>query len=102
MLKTLTDQLHFISKIQEIDTTGVAPLRAIRDETKAAVEEQKITLDTLKDALAQEKVIGIHHKRIQRDSTPVDAKEVEDWNVLGSAKRTFGKYFVVESERPPE
>ena len=102
MLDTLAAQLHFVGKIQEVDTTGVKPLRAIRDETAAAEEEQKITLETLKDALSKEKVVGRHHKRLQRDTTPVNAKEVEEWDVLGSAERKAGKYFVVESERPQE
>ncbi|KAI4933394.1 uncharacterized protein J4E92_003060 [Alternaria infectoria] len=102
MLDTLAAQLHFVGKIQEVDTTGVKPLRAIRDETMAAEEEQTITLETLRDALDKEKVIGQHHKRLQRDTTPVDAKDVEDWDVLGSAERKSGKYFVVESERPQE
>ncbi|USP81049.1 hypothetical protein yc1106_08323 [Curvularia clavata] len=102
MLETLAAQLHFVGKIQEVDTTGVKPLRAIRDETAAAEEEQTITLETLKEALSKEKVIGHHHIRIQRDTAPVDAKDVEDWDVLGSAERKSGKYFVVESERPQE
>lgn len=102
MLATLADQLHFVSKMQQVDTTGVKPLRAIRDETAAAEAEQMITLETLKDTLAKEKVIGKHYKRIQRDTTPVDASDVESWDVLGSAERKQGKYFVVESERPQE
>jgi Asp-tRNA(Asn)/Glu-tRNA(Gln) amidotransferase C subunit len=102
MLSTLVDQLHFVGKIQQVDTTGVKPLRAIRDETAAAEAEQTITLDTLKDALAKEKVVGKHYKRIQRDATPVDASDVENWDVLGSAERKQGRYFVVESERPQE
>lgn len=101
-MDTLADQLHFVGKIQEVDTTGVTPLRAIRDETKAAEQEHTITLDTLQEALSKEKVIGTYHKRIQRDTTPVDARDVEDWDVLGSAERKSGKYFVVESERPQE
>lgn len=95
-------QLHFVGEIQRVNTTGVKPLRAIRDETKAAQQEQTIGLDTLEEALAKEKVIGKWHRRIQRDTTPVNAKEVEDWNVLGSAEKRVGRYFVVESERPPE
>ncbi|KAF1851776.1 uncharacterized protein K460DRAFT_41131 [Cucurbitaria berberidis CBS 394.84] len=102
MLNTLAAQLHFVGNIQQVDTTGVKPLRAIRDETVAAEEEQTITLGTLKQALSKEKVIGHHYKRIQRDPTPVDAKDAEDWNVLGAAERKAGKYFVVESERPQE
>jgi Asp-tRNA(Asn)/Glu-tRNA(Gln) amidotransferase C subunit len=102
MLDTLAAQLHFVGKIQEVDTTGVEPLRAIRDETVAAEEEQTITMETLADALKNEKIIGTHYKRIQRDATPVDAKDTESWDVLGSAERKAGKYFVVESERPQE
>ncbi|KAH3945391.1 hypothetical protein HBH70_054410 [Parastagonospora nodorum] len=102
MLDTLAAQLHFVGKIQEVDTTGVEPLRAMRDETIAAEEEHKITVATLQEALDKEKVIGTHYKRIQRDASPVDAKDAEDWDVLGSAERKAGKYFVAESERPQE
>jgi Asp-tRNA(Asn)/Glu-tRNA(Gln) amidotransferase C subunit len=102
MLDTLAAQLHFVGKIQEVDTTGIEPLRAIRDETAEAEEEHTITVETLKDAFENEKIIGTHHKRIQRDTAPVDAKDAEDWDVLGSAERKAGKYFVVESERPQE
>jgi Asp-tRNA(Asn)/Glu-tRNA(Gln) amidotransferase C subunit len=102
MLDTLAAQLHFVGKIQEVDTTVIEPLRAIRDETTAAEEEQTITVATLKDAFEKEKIIGTHHKRIQRETTPVDAKDAEDWDVLGSAERKAGKYFTVESERPQE
>jgi len=102
MLDTLADQLHFVGKIQEIDTTGVTPLRAIRPEGKTARMHQMICLKQVKDALNSERVIGQHHKRIQRDTTPKDAKDVEDWDVLGSAERKSGKYFIVESERPQE
>ncbi|KAF2689804.1 hypothetical protein K458DRAFT_290934 [Lentithecium fluviatile CBS 122367] len=102
MLDTLSAQLHFVGEIQQVDTAGVKPLRAIRDETETAELEQTITLDTLKEAIAKEKVIGKHYKRIQRDATPVDARDVENWDVLGSAQRRVGRYFVVESERPQE
>lgn len=102
MLDTLAAQLHFVGQMQQVDTTGVKPLRAIRDETAAAEREQAITLDTLKEALAQEEIVGKHYKRIQRNPDMVDATEVENWDVLGSAKRKVGNYFVVESERPQE
>jgi Asp-tRNA(Asn)/Glu-tRNA(Gln) amidotransferase C subunit len=102
MLDTLAAQLHFVSKIQAVDTTGVKPLRAIRDETAAAEEEQTITYASMKRALDKEKGVGRYHKRIERDTTSVDAKDVEDWDVLGSAERKSGRYFVVESERPQD
>jgi Asp-tRNA(Asn)/Glu-tRNA(Gln) amidotransferase C subunit len=100
MLETLSAQLHFVGEIQQVDTSGVEPLRAIRDETEAAVRSQTITLDTLKEAFAQEEVIGKHYKRVKRTTDRVDAKEVEDWDVLGNAERKVGKYFVVENESP--
>lgn len=100
MLETLSAQLHFVGEIQQVDTSGVVPLRAIRDETLANEEDQAITLESLKDALAQEEVIGKHYRRVKRKTDPIDAKEVEDWDVLGNADRKVGKYFVVESERP--
>lgn len=97
MLKTLTSQLHFVREIQQVNTEGVPPLRALRDETTAAEKEQEISMDTLKEALAQEEVIGKHHKRIRRKTGPVNAKDAEDWDVLGYAERKAGKYFVVDS-----
>ncbi|KAF2803606.1 uncharacterized protein BDZ99DRAFT_167589 [Mytilinidion resinicola] len=97
MLDTLSSQLHFVREIQEVDTQGVQPLRAIRDETSAAGKEQEITMETLKDALAQEDIIGKHHKRIRRRTDKIDAKDAEDWDVLGYAERKSGKYFVVDS-----
>jgi Asp-tRNA(Asn)/Glu-tRNA(Gln) amidotransferase C subunit len=102
MLDTLAAQLHFVGEIQQVDTTGVKPLRVIRDETRAAEQEQTIGLDSLRSALEKETTIGKHFKRIQRDATLADAKDIEDWNILGSAERKAGKYFVVESERPLE
>lgn len=102
MLATLSAQLHFVGQIQSVDTTGIEPLRALRDETSEGEKEQTISLETLKDALSKEKVIGVHHKRIQRDTTPEDSCDVERWDVLGSAERKVGNYFVVESELPQE
>ena len=99
MLDTLSAQLHFVGEIQRVPTHGVAPLPAIRDETRAAQEEQTVTLDTLKGALNNEDIIGKHHKRIRRNTAPVDAKDAEDWDVLGSAEKKVGRYFVVENER---
>lgn len=102
MIDTLSAQLHFVGQMQQVDTTDVKPLRAIRDENMSAEKEQAITLETLKEALAEETVVGKHYKRIQRNAAPIDAKDVENWDVLGSAERKVGKYFVVESERPQE
>lgn len=103
MLRTLESQIHFVRSIQDVDTKDVLPLRAIRDESPEAIEESTIGLESLKNALAKEKVIG-RNKRIQRETTVADENtkpmEGDQWdgNALGSATKTAGKYFVVESQ----
>ncbi|ORY64367.1 uncharacterized protein BCR38DRAFT_485526 [Pseudomassariella vexata] len=97
MLSTLRSQLHFVRAIQSVDTTGVEPLRAIRDETAEGRREQTIGLDTLKDALASEDVVGHARRPRRRRGGKVDAAEVEGWDVLGGAEMTAGRYFVVRS-----
>ena len=95
MLKTLSSQLHFVKDIQSVDTTGIEPLRSIRDETAAGRKQAEIGLDALKDAFAQEDVVGQFHKRIRRRrdaERPVQQK----WDVLGNAVKKTGRYFVVE------
>src|SRR4051812_44154241 len=54
MIATLESQLHFVRAIQQVDTTGVEPLRSIRDETAAGLREASITVERLKDALEKE------------------------------------------------
>lgn len=98
MLKTLSSQLHFVKEIQKVDTTGVIPLRSLRDETKAGMKEQEIGLEDLKGALEQEEMRGTYYKRTRRrQDASVDTKGAEDWDVLGSAERKVGRYFVVET-----
>lgn len=98
MLRDLKAQLHFVKAIQAVDTTGVEPLQAIRDETVQARKENEITLESMKEALGNEEVVGRHHRRIRRRAGDVtDAKEVENWDVLGQARKKVGRYFIVES-----
>lgn len=101
MLKTLNSQLHFVKDIQQVDTTDVVPLRAIRDETVAAEKENSITMESLTDAFRKEDVVGKHYKRIKRRREPPadHAKEAEDWDVLGHASRKSGRFFVVDSSK---
>ncbi|RYP54032.1 hypothetical protein DL768_001034 [Monosporascus sp. mg162] len=118
MLADLEAQLGFVRAVREVDTRGVAPLRAIRDETTAGAREQAVGLDALRDALAAEDVVG-HARRPRRrrgvggfgsgseDETGRGGgagtgrrNEVEDWDVLGGASETAGPYFVVRSEGP--
>lgn len=98
MLKTLNSQLHFVREIQKVDTTGVEPLRSLRDET--ATEANEITMDDLKEAFAAEEIVGNKHKRIRRRrDIPVDTRGAEDWDVLAYAERKVGRYFVVDSTK---
>lgn len=98
MLRDLKAQLHFVKAIQSVDTTGVEPLRAIRDETAEAEKENEINLETMKGALAQEETVGKYHRRIRRKHVvDEESKKAEDWDVLGQASKKVGKYFVVES-----
>ncbi|KAJ5093718.1 DUF726 domain protein [Penicillium angulare] len=99
MLRTLESQIHFVKEMQQVDTAGVEPLRIIRDETPAAVNETTIGLDQLRDALAKEQVSG-RQRRIKRVQTKKNAQPdgpTWDGNSLGSASKTKGRYFVVES-----
>lgn len=96
MIEVLQSQLHFVRDIQKVDTTGVEPLRSIRDETVEGRRESTIGLDRLQEALSRETILG-HNKRPRRERTPADSSREEDWDVLGTASRTAGSYFVVRS-----
>lgn len=95
MLSTLSQQLHFVKEIQKVDTTGVEPLRSLRDETMAGEQEAELGMEALREALELEEMRGKHHKRIRRRNGGRE-KEEEEWDVLGTASKKVGRYFVVE------
>jgi len=95
MIATLQSQLHFVRAVQRVDTTGVEPLRAIRDETDAAVREQTIGLQDLKGVLEKEELVG-HYQRPRRLRDRIES-DAEKWDALSTASRRAGKYFVVQS-----
>ncbi|KAK4120000.1 hypothetical protein N657DRAFT_532767, partial [Parathielavia appendiculata] len=104
MLQTLHAQLHFVRDIQRVDTTGVEPLSSIRDETPEGIREATVALATLQHALAEEEVYGRckRPRRMRSKGTGGGAvrkveEGVEDWDVLGCAAETVGRYFVVRS-----
>ncbi|TWU78669.1 hypothetical protein ED733_005753 [Metarhizium rileyi] len=98
MLCTLQDQLHFVRAVQSVDTTGVQPLRAIQDETDEARRENTITLSDMKELLDAEEQVG-HYQRPRRVRARIDDENGEKWDVVGTACRRAGKYFVVESKK---
>ena len=97
MLKTLSSQLHFVREMQSVDTSGVEPLRSIRDETREAEKEIEVTMDDLKEAFAKEERVGRSGRLRRRRDLPVDTEGAEDWDVLGHASRRVGRFFVVEN-----
>ncbi|KAI0385330.1 hypothetical protein F5Y04DRAFT_183523 [Hypomontagnella monticulosa] len=97
MLATLESQLGFVRAVRDVDTTGVEPLRAIRDETAAGLREQAVGLEQLREALENEDVMG--HARRPRRRRGLEQRDpsVEGWDVLAGASETAGRYFVVRA-----
>lgn len=100
MIATLQSQLQFARAVQRVDTKGVEPLRAIRDETEAAVKEMTIGLKDLEEVLAKETLVG-HYQRPRRAKERIESN-AENWDALATASRKAGKYFVVESGKKAE
>ncbi|KAK6428481.1 hypothetical protein LTR95_015374 [Oleoguttula sp. CCFEE 5521] len=111
LLASLSQHLHFVNEIQNIDTTGVDPLQGLRDETKQGEREQELGLEALRDALGREKVVGQYHRRIRR-VRDVAAKGEEEGNgrgleeemgdVMSMAGKKVGRFFVVEGGKKEE
>ncbi|KAK8134668.1 hypothetical protein PG984_006680 [Apiospora sp. TS-2023a] len=108
LLTTLRTQLHFVRSIQGVDTAGVAPLAAIRDEAARGRREQTIGLEALKEALANEDVVGHsrrpRRRRVEQEQQKKEGQrnEAEDWDALAGASETAGRYFVVRSGKGGE
>lgn len=92
MLQTLASQLHFVRAIQAVDTSGIEPLRSLRDEREAAV----VGLEEMKGALEGEEKVGKFHRRVRRKARDDEGRQDGEGNVLGQAGRKTGRYFVVE------
>lgn len=100
MIADLESQLQFVRAIQEVDTEGVEPLRAIRDETKDAELDGVIGMKELKEEFEKEEVVGRRGRIRRRDGGRLN--EVEDveergWDPLGQAPKKMGRFIVVET-----
>lgn len=96
-IDTLRSQLHFVRDVQSVNTLGLQPLQAIRDETREALQEQTIGIKDIEQTLLQEESFG-HNKRPRRRKTQkgkTDMSETESWDLLGMATQTAGRYVVV-------
>ncbi|PHH65144.1 hypothetical protein CDD81_3275 [Ophiocordyceps australis] len=101
MLATLRHQLLFVHAVQRVDTAGIEPLAAIRDETAQGLGEATIGLDHVQPALDAEIPRG-HYGRPRRprhdsNTAPKAQVDEEKWDPLALASKRVGKYFVVES-----
>lgn len=96
LLADLHSQLRFVRRVQEVDTTGVEPLRVVRDETSAARDEATLGLKQLGQMLKDEATVG-HYKRPRRGRKKVDGRSIEDWDPLKTASEAAGRYFIVKS-----
>lgn len=100
MIADLESQLQFVRAIQEVDTEGVEPLKAIRDETKDAEREGVIGMEELKREFEKEEVVG-RRGRIRRSDggglNEVEHMEERGWDPLGQAPKKMGRFIVVET-----
>ncbi|KAF3766011.1 hypothetical protein M406DRAFT_243751, partial [Cryphonectria parasitica EP155] len=96
MLQTLHTQLHFVRDVQSVDTTGIAPLRSIRDETSAGISEATVTLDSLREVLGRENVVG-HRRRPRRDREAEKVQSDEEILVEAATRRRRERgYYLVD------
>ena len=118
MLQDLRDQVHFIKEIQKVDTTGVQPLVAIRDETSEHIREKTVTRSSLAEFVALEEKKGKNGTiRRRKDTyqvtsfTPDSEPWQEDrlgWSQVdnpwdtgeGAEARRMGKFFFVRRKQP--
>jgi Asp-tRNA(Asn)/Glu-tRNA(Gln) amidotransferase C subunit len=101
--QTLQSQLHFVAQVQSVDTTGVEPLRALRDETAEGRKAAMMSLETpdIKSLLAAE-VKGRLGRPFRKP--PARLPWLEDsqktTKILNVAERRVGRFYVVESRKP--
>lgn len=101
MLKDLRAQLQFVRAIQAVDTTGVEPLDAIRDETQQGKKERTVGLEDpdIKAAFAQETKVGMRGRIKTLRSKNIESEESPPFDPLERAGRTFGRYIVVDTAK---
>ena len=65
MISDLQSQLEFVRAIQEVDTEGVEPLVALRDETEEGEKERMIGLEEMRGELEKEEVVGMRGRIVR-------------------------------------
>lgn len=105
MISDLQSQLQFVRAIQEIDTEGVEPLVALRDETEEGEKESMIGLEEMRGELEKEEVVGMRGRIVRKKGAKVQGgrevgeEESGNLDLLAQAPRRWGRYVVVDTAR---
>lgn len=120
MLNDLRDHVHFVKEIQMVDTSGVEPLVAIRDETSEHRQEHTITKESLAQYIDLEEKQGKNGTIRRRKDTyqitshtiesqpwepdPIPWSQVEDpWDLgEGGETRKMGRFFFIKRPDPDD
>ena len=98
LLNDLGSQLQFVKAIQQVDTEGIEPLVALRDETEEGQQEAEITYDTLRDEFQKEEVLGERRYIRRRSEAKVKENDTESWDVLACAPKIRGRFIALEKK----
>ena len=100
LIKDLQRQLEFVRSIQAVDTEGVEPLIAIRDETRPGRQKQEIGLDDpeIERALGLEKRVGKRGRIVSVRENAGKGMGLE-WDPLAQAGRKTGQYIAVDTAK---
>ena len=100
MIETLQAQLHFVRAIQSVDTTGVKPLCAIRDESREGRKASEHTLESMQEELEKEEVVGFARRIRRKADVPLEETiEADSVDPLKLAPETRGRYVVVNTKK---
>ncbi|KAG8531146.1 uncharacterized protein KY384_004504 [Bacidia gigantensis] len=100
LLDDLGRQLSFVRHVQTVDTTGVEPMVAVRDETEEGRRERTVGLEDpeIQRAFKMEKKVG-RRGRVKTVKEDVNDEPKRDWDPLERANRVVGKYIAVDTAR---
>ena len=105
MIADLQSQLQFVRAIQEVDTEGVEPLVALRDETEEGEKEGTIGLEEMRGELEKEEVVGMRGRIVRRKAKDMrgegkgSREEGGNLDLLAQAPRRLGRYVVVDTAK---
>lgn len=99
MISDLQSQLQFVRAIQEVDTEGVEPLVALRDESVEGEREGTIGLEEMRGELGKEGVVGMRGRIVRRKDGDGGEEEGKESDLLDQAPRRWGRYVVVDTAK---